>query len=84
MAVPDSQPSTRPYRRRYLEQELLEVSAVAIPANPNALALALKAGAVEKSDIRQLADLIKWLCEKTAEHPLSQLSRQLNRFLNRV
>src|SRR5882724_10954860 len=26
------------FRRRYLEQELLEVSAVAIPANPNALA----------------------------------------------
>src|SRR5437899_4064116 len=29
-------------RRRYLEQELLEVSAVAIPANPDALALGLK------------------------------------------
>src|SRR4029078_10099363 len=27
-----------PCRRRYLEQELLEVSAVAIPANPDALA----------------------------------------------
>jgi hypothetical protein len=44
--------------RRYLEQELLEVSAVAIPANPNALALALKSGAVEKSDLRDLCDLI--------------------------
>ena len=32
-------------RRRYLEQELLEVSAVAIPANPDALALGLKSGA---------------------------------------
>src|SRR4029077_875409 len=32
------------YRRKYLEQELLEVSAVSIPANPNALALAYKSG----------------------------------------
>src|SRR5262249_53216595 len=27
------------YRRKFIEQELLEVSAVSIPANPNALAL---------------------------------------------
>src|SRR5437016_10464197 len=47
------------YSRKYLEQELLEVSAVAIPANPNALALALKSGAVEKSDLRDLADLLR-------------------------
>ncbi len=45
-------------RRRYLEQELLEVSAVDIPANPNALSLALKSGAIETSDLRDLADLI--------------------------
>ena len=48
-----------PYRRKYLEQELLEVSAVAVPANPNALALGLKSGAVEKSGLRDLADLIR-------------------------
>ena len=47
------------FRRRYLEQELLEVSAVAIPANPNALALGLKSGAVEKSDLRDLAELLR-------------------------
>src|ERR1051326_7611339 len=41
------------YRRKYLEQELLEVSAVSIPANPNALTLALKAGAIEKSDLKE-------------------------------
>jgi hypothetical protein len=46
-------------RRKYLEQELLEVSAVGIPANPNALALGLKAGAVEKSDLKELHDLIR-------------------------
>ena len=46
-------------RRRYLEQELLEVSAVAIPANPNALALAYKSGAIEKSDLKQTLDLLR-------------------------
>jgi hypothetical protein len=46
------------FRRRYLEQELLEVSAVGIPANPNALQLGLKAGAVEKSDLKDLSELI--------------------------
>src|SRR5262249_13502936 len=40
--------------RIYLEQELLEVSAVGIPANPNALILGLKSGAIEKSDLRDL------------------------------
>jgi HK97 family phage prohead protease len=37
------------YRRKYIEQELLEVSAVGIPANPNALKLGFEAGAVEKA-----------------------------------
>lgn len=46
-------------RRRYTEQELIEVSAVGIPANPNALTLALKAGAIEKSDLRELFQLLK-------------------------
>ena len=45
-------------RRRYLEQELLEVSAVGIPANPNALQLALKSGAIEKADLRDLLELL--------------------------
>ncbi len=48
-----------PFRRKYLEQELLEVSAVSIPANPNALALGLKAGAIEKSDLIDLEDLLR-------------------------
>jgi HK97 family phage prohead protease len=51
------------YRRRFLEQELLEVSAVGIPANPNALALGLKSGAVEKSDLKELADLLRLTLE---------------------
>ena len=42
------------WRRRYLEQELLEVSAVGIPANPNALALALRAGVINADDLARL------------------------------
>src|SRR5688572_1717765 len=41
------------FTRRYTDQELLEVSAVGIPANPNALTLALRAGAVQESDLRE-------------------------------
>ena len=48
-------------RRRYLEQELLEVSAVAIPANPDALALGVKSGAVSKSDLRETVELLRGL-----------------------
>jgi HK97 family phage prohead protease len=81
-----------PYSRKYLEQELLEVSAVAIPANPQALALGLKSGAVEKADLSDLADLI----HKTLDTPrgapvqspiaaryarLMSLARQLHQLL---
>jgi hypothetical protein len=48
-------------RRRYVEQELLEVSAVAIPANPDALALGVKSGAVEKADLRAAVELLSAL-----------------------
>ncbi|MEI7729199.1 MAG: HK97 family phage prohead protease [Verrucomicrobiota bacterium] len=51
-----------PWRRRFLEQELLEVSAVSIPANPNALRLAAQAGAVEKSDLQALGELLRRQC----------------------
>src|SRR5205823_209045 len=54
------------YRRKYLEQELLEVSAVSIPANPNALQLALKSGAIHKTDLQQLADLLTHCCTEGA------------------
>ena len=52
-------PGTAKFRRRFLEQELLEVSAVGIPANPNALALGLKSGAVQKSDLKDTLDLFR-------------------------
>ena len=47
------------FRRKYVEQELLEVSAVGIPANPNALSLAYKSGAVAKSEIQNTIDLLR-------------------------
>jgi Caudovirus prohead serine protease len=67
---PGAAPS--PFRRKYLEQELLEVSAVAIPANPNALALALKSGSVEKSDLRETLDLLRSICGSSG--PISPIS----------
>ena len=78
-------------RRKYLEQELLEVSAVGIPANPNALALAVKSGAVEKSDLRDALELLQGLCGARLNHAtrrreasLLSLARELRRILRRA
>jgi len=73
----------------------LEVSAVSIPANPNALALAYKSGALEKSDLRDLADLIRHTLERSADfqsavspisnrqgHELFRLARDLKKLLH--
>jgi phage head maturation protease len=67
------------YRRKYLEQELVEVSAVGIPANPNALALAYKSGAVEKSDLRDTYDLLR----KALADPADR-QRELHSFFRNV
>jgi HK97 family phage prohead protease len=61
-------------RRKYLEQELLEVSAVSIPANPNALALGLKEGAIEKGDLRELAALLREICQRHGATRMPPLS----------
>jgi hypothetical protein len=85
-------------RRKYLEQELLEVSAVAIPANPDALALGFKSGAVTKADLVDTLDLLRCLTIdygpwRPAHVPDSQLStfnsqlafaRELRRILRRT
>jgi HK97 family phage prohead protease len=74
------------YRRRYLEQELVEVSAVGIPANPNALALACRAAHLSSSDLRRLL-LDLEARAKTAgpasSHlfPLLRFARELRRIL---
>lgn len=57
------------YRRKYTESELLEVSAVGIPANPNALKLGLKEGAVEEADVKEAFELLKHLCNGSAGEP---------------
>ena len=54
------------YRRKYIEQELLEVSAVSIPANPNALKLGFMEGAIEKADLMEMNQLLKTLCNNDA------------------
>lgn len=58
------------FRRKYTKSELLEVSAVGIPANPAALALAVKSGCVEKSDLRELAQCLKHFCNEKADGSL--------------
>ena len=65
------------FHRRYLEQELLEVSAVPIPANPQALQLALRAGAVHQADVRETAALLRNLVAATSPAPLQSLARRL-------
>ena len=55
------------FRRKYLEQELLEVSAVGIPANPEALQLGLKAGAIQKADLRDLLELLRGMANSLGE-----------------
>jgi HK97 family phage prohead protease len=70
-------------RRRYLEQELLEVSAVAIPANPDALALGLRSGAVSKSDVRETIEILRGLVVEPAD-PLLDLARELRRVMRRA
>ena len=47
------------FERKFLEQELIEISAVGIPANPNALQVALAQGAIEKKDLRDMADILE-------------------------
>jgi hypothetical protein len=77
--------STPGPRRRYLEQELLEVSAVAIPANPDALALGLKSGAVAKCDLQATMDLLRDLVgTRTEASPQSNQWLDLAREFRRV
>jgi uncharacterized protein len=53
------------FRRKYIEQELVEVSAVGIPANPNALVLGLEAGAVEKGDLLEVVGRMQELLKES-------------------
>jgi phage head maturation protease len=72
-------------RRRYLEQELLEVSAVAIPANPDALALGLKSGAVTRCDLQETLKLLGSVAgELEKPNQWMDLARELRRIMQRA
>jgi phage head maturation protease len=71
-------------RRRYLEQELLEVSAVAIPANPDALALGLKSGAVAKCDLQETLDLLRGVVSADKPDRWMDLAREVRRIMQRA
>jgi phage head maturation protease len=76
-------------RRRYLEQELLEVSAVAIPANPDALALGLKSGAIVKADLQAALELLRALVgavspQETKSNHWLELARELRRVMQKA
>lgn len=68
------------FNRKFLEQELLEVSAVGIPANPNALQLGLRDGAIQKSDLRELANLL----DAASREPLSSIERDIRTTLKTI
>jgi len=54
--------------RIYTKQELIEISLVAVPANPGAtIGAALKSGALLKSDVRELAQFLKSFCDDSAD-----------------
>lgn len=49
--------------RTYTKAELLEISLVAVPANPGAtIEAALKSGAVDRSDVRAVVEALKEFC----------------------
>jgi phage head maturation protease len=75
-ASADGQP---PFRRKYLEQELLEVSAVGIPANPEALQLGLKAGAIQKADLGELLEVLRAMAGASVENFLTDRSERTDR-----
>jgi HK97 family phage prohead protease len=64
--------------RTYTKQELLEVSAVGIPANPNALALAVKSGAIAGGDVKELATLLNKFCNQ--EEPMNDAGATVRGF----
>lgn len=59
-----------PARRIYLEQELVEISAVAIPSNHNALILSAKDGTIKSTDLEECAEMLRCMLSvyENSEH----------------
>jgi len=56
-----------PYRT-FKKQELLEISLVAVPANPSAtIGAALKSGAIQKGDLEAMQEVLRIFCRNKAE-----------------
>jgi HK97 family phage prohead protease len=54
--------------RTYTKCELLEISMVVVPANPGAtVGLALKSGAIERADLKAVAEYLKQFCGEEAD-----------------
>jgi len=86
--------------RTYTKAELLEISLVVVPANPGAtIGLALKSGAIEKADLKSLADFLKEFCSEENPNPpgkgsasagevhdaqLLRIAREVNQVLKRA
>jgi HK97 family phage prohead protease len=77
--------------RTYTKCELLEISMVVVPANPGAtIGMALKSGAIERADLRDLAEFLKEFFDDKSNRrtpaddsgaQLLELARALNRVL---
>lgn len=86
--------------RTYKKCELLEISLVVVPANPGAtIGLALKSGAIQRSDLKATMDFLKQFCSDedpkttgkgsasaggTYDARLLQIARGLNEVLKRA
>lgn len=87
--------------RTYTKCDLLEIALTVVPANPNAsnIKKAFEAGALEKSDLRELAQWLKQFCSDEQPNPgasgrassagvhdaqLVQIARSLNEALKRA
>jgi len=61
--------------RIYTKCELLEISMVVVPANPSAtVGLALKSGAIERADLKAVAEYLKQFCSDEKPDPAAHSS----------
>lgn len=73
------------FRRKFLKQELLELSAVCVPANPNALQMALQKGCISRNELGEASDLLASYAglvdDEAAERTLVDDLKEMRRLL---